>query len=56
MPTPGFPPPSGAPSGPNSATPSEADINSGACFLSRYLEGTRRIMALLPDQLPTSTP
>ena len=43
MATPGFPPPFGAPSGPNTATPSEADIDPGARFLSRYLEETRRI-------------
>ena len=56
MATPGFPPPFGAPSGPNTVTPSEADIDPGARFLSRYLEGTRRIVALSPDQLPTLTP
>ena len=56
MATPGFPPPFGAPSGPNTATPSEADIDPGARFLSCYLEGTRRIVALSPDQLPTLTP
>ena len=56
MATPGFPPPVGAPSGPNTATPSEADIDPGARFLSCHLEGTRRIMALSPDQLPTLTP
>ena len=52
----GFPPPFGAPSGSNTATPSEADIEPGARFLSRYLEGTRRIMALSWDQLSTFTP
>ena len=56
MATPGFPPPFGAPSRPNTATPSKADIDLGARFLSRYLEGTHRIVALLPDQLPTLIP
>ena len=56
MATPGFPPPFGAPSGPNTATPSEADIHPGAGFMSRYLEGTRYIVTLSPDQLPTLTP
>ena len=56
MAMPGFPPPFGAPSGPNTAAPSEADIHPGARFLSRYLEGTRRIVAPSPDQLPTLTP
>ena len=56
MAMPGFPPPFGAPSGPNTATPSKAEIDPGACFLSRYLEGTRRVVALSPDQLPTFSP
>ena len=56
MATPSFPPPFGAPSGPNTATPSEADMDPGARFLSRYLKGTLRIVALSPDQLPTLTP
>ena len=56
MATPGFPPPFGAPSGPNTATPCEADIDPGARFLSRYLEGTRRIVSLLAQQLPSLTP
>ena len=56
MAMPGFPPPFGAPSGPNTATPSEADIDPGAHFLSRYLEGTRRIVALSPAELPTLNP
>ena len=56
MAMPGFPPPFGAPSGANTATPSEADIDPRARFLSRYLAGTRRIVALSPDQLPTLTP
>ena len=46
MATPGFPPPFGAPAWPNTATPSEADIDPGARFLSRYLEGTCRIVSL----------
>ena len=56
MATPGFPPPFGAPSGPNTATPSEADIDLGARFLSRYLEGTCRIVSLSAQQLPSLTP
>ena len=52
MATPGFPPPFGAPSGANTTTPSVADIHPGAHLLSCYLEGTRRILALSPDQLP----
>ena len=56
MATPGFPPPFGGYSGPNTATPSEADIDPGAGFLSHYLEGTRRIVTLSPEQLPTLTP
>ena len=56
MAMPGFPPPFGAPSGPNTATPSEADIDPGARFLSRYLEGTRRIVSLSAQQLPLHTP
>ena len=56
MATPGFPPPFGAPSGPNTATPSEADINPGDRFLSGYLEAIRRIVALSPELLPTLTP
>ena len=56
MATPGFPPPFGAPSGSNTATPSEDDINPGARLLSRYPEGTRRIVALSVDQLPSLTP
>ena len=56
MATPGFPPPFGAPSGPNTATPSAADIDPGARFLSCYLEGTRRIVSLSAQQLPSRTP
>ena len=56
MATPGFPSPIGAPSGPNTATPSKADIDPGARFLSHYLEGTRCIVALSRDQLLTLTP
>ena len=56
MATPGFQPTVGAPSGPNRATPSEAGIDPGPHFLSRYLEGTRRIVALSDDQLPSLTP
>ena len=56
MATPGFPPPFGAPSGPNTATRSEADIDPGARFLSRYLGGTRRIVSLWAQQLPSLTP
>ena len=56
MATPGCPPPFGAPSGPNTATPSEADIDPGARLLSRYLEGTRRIVSLSAQQLPSLTP
>ena len=56
MATPGFPPPFGAPSGPNTASPSEADIDPGARLLSRYLEGTRRIVSLSAQQLPSLTP
>ena len=56
MATPGFPPPFGAPSGPNTATPSEADIDPGARFPSRYLEGTRRIVSLSAQQHPSLTP
>ena len=56
MATPGFPPPFGALSGPNTATPSEADIDPGARFLSHYLEGTRRILSLSAQQLPSLTP
>ena len=56
MATPGFPPPFGAPSGPNTATPREADIDPGARFLSRYLAGTRRIVSLSAQQLPSLTP
>ena len=56
MATPGFPPPFGASLGPNTATLSEADIDPGAHFLSRYLKRTRRIMALSSEQLPTLTP
>ena len=40
---------------PNTATSSAADIDQGARFLSRYLEGTRRIGALSREQLPTLT-
>ena len=43
MATPGFPPPFGAPSGPNTASPSEADIDPGACFLSGYLEHQQKL-------------
>ena len=56
MATPCFPPPFGAPSGPNTATLSEADIDPGARFLSHYIEGTRRIVAFSADQLPSLTP
>ena len=56
MAMPSFPPAFGAPSGPNMARPSEADIDQGARFLSHYLEGTRPIVALSPDPLPTPTP
>ena len=56
MATPGFPPPFGTPPGPNTATPSEADIDPGVHFLSHSLEGTRRIVTLSPEQLPTLTP
>ena len=56
MATPGYLPPFGAPSRSNPATPSEADIDPGRRFLSRYLEGTHPIVALSPDQLPTLTP
>ena len=56
MATPGFPPPFGVPSGPSTGTPSEADIDPGARFLSRYLEGTRRIVSLSAQQLPSLTP
>ena len=51
-----FLPPFGAHSGPNTASPSADDIDPGAGFLSRYLAGTRRIVTLLADQLPTLTP
>ena len=51
-----FPSPFGAPFGPNTATPSEADIDPGARFLSRYLEGTRSIGSLSAQQLPSLTP
>ena len=56
MATPGFPPPFGAPSRPNTTTPSEADIDPGARFLSGYLEGTCRIVSLSAKQLPSHTP
>ena len=56
MATPSFPPPFGAPSGPNTATPSEAYIDPGARFLSRYLEGTRRSVYLSTQQLTSLTP
>ena len=56
MATPGFPPPFGAPSEPNTATPFEADIDPGARFLSRYLEGTRRIVSLSAQHLLSLTP
>ena len=56
MATPCFPPPFGAPSGPNTATASEANIDPGACFLASSLEGTCRILALSPVQLPKLTP
>ena len=56
MSTPGFPLPFGAPLGPNRATRSEADIHPGARFLSHYLEGTRRIVSLSAQQLPSLTP
>ena len=55
MATPGFPLPFGPSSGPNTATTSEADIDPGPYFLSSYIEGTLRIVALTPDQLPTLT-
>ena len=56
MATPRFPPPFGAPSGPQTATPSQDDIDLGAGFLSSYLEGTRRIVSLSSQQLPSLTP
>ena len=56
MATPAFPPPFGAPSGHNTGTPAEADIDPGARFLSRYLEGIRRIVFLSAQQLPWLTP
>ena len=56
MATPGFHPPFGVPSGPHTATPSQADIDPGASFLCRYLEGTRRIVSLSAEQLPSLTP
>ena len=56
MATPGFPPPFGVSSGPNTATPSEANIDLGARFLSRYLEGTCRIVSLSAQQLSSLTP
>ena len=56
MATPGFPPPFGAPSGPNTATLSEADIDPDARSLSHYLEGTRHIVSLSAQQLPSLTP
>ena len=56
MALPGFPLPFGAPSGPNTATPSEADIDPGPRCLPRSLENTRRIVALSTDQLPILTP
>ena len=55
MATPGFPPFFGTQSWPNTAIPSEADINPGARFLSRYLEEIRRILSLLAQQLPSPT-
>ena len=56
MATPCFPPPFGAPTGPNTATPSEADIDPSARFLSRYLEGTRHLVSLSAQKLPSLTP
>ena len=56
MATPGFPPPFVAPLGHKMITPSEADVDPGARFLSRYLEGTRSIVALWTERLPTLTP
>ena len=56
MSTSGLPPPFGAPAGSNTATPSEADIDPGARSLSRYLEGTCRIVSLSAQQLPSLTP
>ena len=52
----GFPLPFGARSGPNTATPSEADIDPGARFLSRYLGGTRIIVSLSAHQIPRLPP
>ena len=56
MATPGFPNPFDPPSGRNTATPSEADIDPGARFLSHYREGTLRILSLSAQQLPSLTP
>ena len=56
MATPGFPPPIGVPSEPNTATLSEADFDPGARCLSHYLEGTRRIVTFLAQPLPSLTP
>ena len=56
MATPDFPPPFGSPSGPNTATHFEADIDPSARFLSHYLEGTHRIMSFSAPQLPSLTP
>ena len=55
MATPGFPPPFGAPSGPNTATPSKHHIDPGARFLSHHLAGTRRIVPLSAQQLSPLT-
>ena len=56
MARPGFPPPFAAFSGPNTATPSQGDIDPRSRFLSCYLEGTSCIVALTPDQLRSLTP
>ena len=56
MAMPGFLPPFDAPSRPNTATPSDADIDPSARFLSRYLEGTRHIVSCLAQPLPWLTP
>ena len=47
MATPGFPP--------LFVAPSEPDINAGAGFLSRYLQGTRRIVSLSAQHRPLLT-
>ena len=55
MATPCFPPPVGARLGPNTAAPSEADMDLGARFFSHYLDDTCPIVALARLQL-TSFP